>query len=186
MGSDETKEALIRAAMDLIYSAQDVQKITARQIAAAANLNHAMINYCCKSKEELMKLAVERIVAENFEHGTREEAINQTPREQVREILLYTCEQTVAYQNLAQLSVPYILLQEEIVVPYTILPHLRAHFGDKKTETECKMIAYQLISFLQLTFLRAEAFFRFTGMDVLKKEQMEQLLDMQLDLLLGS
>ena len=185
MGSDETKEALIKAAMDLLYSTQDVQKITARQIAAAANLNHAMINYCCKSKEELMKLAVERIVSENFEHIPMEEEKELTPRERVREALLHTCEQTAAYQNLAQLSVPYILLQEEIVVPYTILPYLRAHFGERKSETECKIIAYQLISFLQLVFLRAEAFFRFTGMDVLKKEQMEGLLDMQLDLLLG-
>ena len=185
MGSDETRESLIKAAMELLYSSQDAQKITARQIAAAANLNHAMINYCCKSKEELLRLAAERIVEENFAGIKAEAAEVGTPRERIRRALLHTAEQTMAYQNLAQISVPYILLQEEIVVPYTILPYLKEHFGNRRTETECKVIAYQLISFLQLTLLRAEAFYRYAGIDVQKPEQVEQLLDMQLTLLLG-
>ncbi|MFR3370178.1 MAG: TetR/AcrR family transcriptional regulator, partial [Clostridioides difficile] len=82
---------------------------------------------------------------------------------------------------------PYILIQEEIVYPFEILPLIKAHYenqNNKKTEAEYRTIAYQITSFIQLLFLRSNAFFKYSGIDILNVEQRNGLIDFQLDLLL--
>lgn len=63
MQSEETKKQLIAVTKELLLTSENPGKITARQIASQANVNLAMINYCFQSKDELLKLAVDEIIA---------------------------------------------------------------------------------------------------------------------------
>lgn len=185
MKNEDTRERLIDATVRLLTEGQDAEGITARQICAEAQTNLAMINYFFKSKEKLMHLAVERIMASDAQRLIGAEVSGLTPRQQLRGMLIALCEDAVAYHKYARISVPFILLQEEITIPLTLLPLLRGHFNGAKSEEECRIIAYEMTSFFQLVLLRAEDFVKYSGMDVFNTAQRARLVDMQLDLFLG-
>jgi hypothetical protein len=77
------------------------------------------------------------------------------------------------------------LLQEEITHPYEVLPIIKKHFGSKKSDAECRVIAYQMISFMQLVFFRSEEFIKYSGINIYDAKQRNDLIDMQLNLFLG-
>jgi len=107
------------------------------------------------------------------------------PKEQLKEMLYNLCDITISFMQFTKISIPYILLQAEISLPLDVLPLIKEHFLNKKSETECRVIAYQMVSFMQLIFLRSEDFFKYSGIDILKIEQRKKLIDMQLNIFLG-
>lgn len=185
MKNDDTKEQLISATIKLLSTSEDVTKITARQIVSEAKTNLAMINYCFNSKETLMNIAIGRIITNSANNLKTINNNNLTPKEHLRKMLYNLCELTVSYSNFTQISIPYILLQDEISQPLDVLPIIKEHFGNKKNDTECRIIAYQMISFMQLVFLRSEDFFKYSGIDIFNVEQRNNFIDMQLNLFLG-
>ena len=183
--SNSTKEKLILATIKLLSTSEDAAQITARQIAAEAKTNLAMINYCFKSKEALMKIAVERIISNSANSFKTINDDNLTPKERLRKMLYYLCDITVSYSSFTRISIPYILLHDEITQPFDILPLIREHFSNKKSETECRIISYHMISFMQLIFLRSEDFLKFSGIDIFNQEQRNNFIDMQINLFFG-
>ncbi|WP_051624280.1 TetR/AcrR family transcriptional regulator [Clostridium akagii] len=182
---NNTREALISATVFLISTNKDATKITSREIVAEAKTNLAMINYCFKSKEDLMNIAVQRIIASqanNFKAITNEDI---TPRDQLKKMLYTLSDITVSYNYLTKISVPYILLHDEITHPLDVLPIIKKHFGGERSETYCRIIAYQMISFMQLVFLRADDFFKYSGIDIFNAKERNDFIDMQLNLFLG-
>lgn len=188
MKSDSTKEQLINATIQLLSSHRDVSSITAREIVAKANVNLAMINYYFKSKEELINISIKKFLKRHMdEYKATHDTKNLAPKQQLREILIAFFDFIGEHSQFIKISVPYILIQEEIVYPFEILPLIKAHYenqNNKKTEVEYRTIAYQITSFIQLLFLRSNAFFKYSGIDILNVEQRNGLIDFQLDLLL--
>lgn len=160
-------------------------KITARQIVAEANTNLAMINYHFKSKEALMNIAIERIIANSAKTLKLMNYAELTPKDQLRRMLYDLSNLTVSYSQFTKINLPYILLQAEITQPLDVLPIIKKHFGDKKNDVDCKIIAYQMISFMQLIFLRSEDFLRYSGIDIFNEEQRNAFIDLQVNLFLG-
>lgn len=185
MRIEDTKEQLISATINLLSGTRDASQITARQIAAEANTNLAMINYCFKSKDALMNVAIGRIIsscADKFKIA-KDESIS--PKEHLRRMLCNLCDVTISYSQFSKINVPYILLQGEITIPLDVLPFIKGYFGNRKSDTECRVIAYQMISFMQLVFLRSEEFLKYSSIDIYNAEQRHKCIDMELDLLLG-
>ena len=108
-----------------------------------------------------------------------------TPRQRLKEFLITMSDMTMDYAVLTKTTVPYVLLEGEIELPYDILPMVKECFGDKRSETECRIIAYQLISFSQLIFYRSIDFLKYTGVDINDKEQRDALFQTILDLFLN-
>lgn len=185
MKNDDTKEQLILATIKLLSTSKDVTKITARQIVAEAKTNLAMINYCFESKEALMNIAIGRIISNSANSIMNVNDDSITPKEHLRRMLYNLCDITVSYSQFTKISIPYILLQGEITQPLDVLPIIKEHFGNKKNETECRIIAYQMISFMQLIFLRSEDFFKYSGINIFNAEQRNNFIDMQVNLFLG-
>jgi hypothetical protein len=48
-------------------------------------------------------------------------------------------------------------------------------FNNQRDETECRVIAYQLVSFLQIAFYRGKDFERYSSIDVMNEHQRHQL-----------
>jgi AcrR family transcriptional regulator len=179
-----SKEQLILAAIKLLSESDEPSTITARQIAAEAGTNLAMINYYFKSKDELLNVAIGKILESSAE-DFRNPAANIPPKEQLRHMLCSLSETVVKYSRFTKICIPYILLQDEIKTPVYILPLIKAHFGAKKSELECRIIAYEIVSFMQLAFLRADALSQYAGLDITDEKVCSQLVDMQLNLFLG-
>lgn len=185
MGNQDTKLKLIETTKNLLKKGISANKLTARQISSEAGTNLAMINYCFKSKDELLKVAVEEIVAEEFSQYSRVDISNLTARERLRELLIHTCSVTMKFRELTRSSVPYIMLEDSISLPMDILPYIKEHFGSRKSETECRIIAFQLVYSMQLIFYRADDFFKYSGIDITDSKQLISFIDMQLDLFMG-
>lgn len=179
-----TKDKLIETTKQLLESGANPETLTARFISSKAEVNLAMINYCFQSKDELIKIAVDRIVAEEFQKYARIHSQEVAPKEQLKEILRYVCKAMIKYQSLTKLSIPYLLLNSEISLPYDILPFIKEHFGTKKTETECKVIAFHIVYALQLIFYRSEDFYKYCGINISEEEAMQVFLEEQLNFFL--
>lgn len=124
----DTQEQLIQATMKLLTTSTDVSQITARQIVAEAGTNLAMINYCFKSKDALINIAVQRIISEHANNFKSMHDGNIAPREQLRNMLYQLSEITVSYHHFTKISVPYILLNDEITQPLDVLPIIKKFF----------------------------------------------------------
>lgn len=185
MGNKETRNKLIKVTRRLLMEGNNLETLTARQISCEAGVNLAMINYCFKSKDELLKIAVEEIIAIEFSKYAETKADNYTAKEQLRNILIHVCKVMIKYSSLTKMSIPYILLNDEISLPYDILPFIKKHYDGKKDETQCKVIAFQMVYTMQLIYYRSKDFYRYSGIDVDDVLQMEEFLDSQLDLFLG-
>lgn len=186
MGNKETRNRLIEVTKRLLTEGNSLETLTARCISSEAGVNLAMINYCFKSKDELLKIAVEEIVAAEFNKYATVNSDNSTAKEQLRNVLYHVCKAMLKYSTLTRISIPYILLNEEISLPYDILPFIKKHYEGIKDETQCKVIAFHIVYTMQLIFYRSKDFYRYSGIDIDDELKMEEFLDSQLDLFLGN
>ena len=183
MAQGKNRTALISAAKDLLEKSEEPENITSRAIAEHAGVNAAMINYYFQSKDKLLTAAVGEIISASAEKFRLPDQMFP-PRQRLEQILWEICRDVLKYRRFSKIYVPQMLLKGEIEAPFYILPDIRAHFNGKKSETECRIIACQLVSFLQLAFYRSDAFYKYTGIDLTKEEECKRMFDMELDLLL--
>lgn len=179
--SNRQKDAILKAAIELLTKSERPEEITSRQIAAHANANLAMINYYFGSKDMLMSQAVSRIMDISAQIFHSPANASESPKERLRNILMNICEIVVKYQRYTKLYVPHLLLDDEITLPQYLLPQIRDHFGNKKGEIECRIIAYEMVSFLQLAFYRSDALARYTGKDWSTERAVKGLINWELE-----
>ena len=185
MAHHDTKRKLIDATKRLLTSNTLPENLTARQISTEAGTNLAMINYCFKSKDGLLKIAIDEIIAEEFDQNSHMDTQGISAKEQLRNLLLHICNAMIKYRELTKLSIPYLILNDEFSLPLDLLPYIKMHFGAKKSETECRVIAFQMVYTMQLIFYRAEDFHKYSGIDITNGQQLQDFLDLQLNLFLG-
>ena len=184
MKDENQKDPLLQATIALLEEAKQPEKVTSRQIAERAGVNLAMINYYFGSKDALIAHAVSAILDVSSEIFKSPIDPADAPKERLRKILRQICLVVIKYRRYTRLYVPHLLLEEEITLPQYILPEIRAHFGGSRNETECRIIAYELVSFMQLAFFRDDAFLRYSGLNLSDESTANRLLDLQLDLFL--
>lgn len=181
MAEENQKKALLDAAIKLLKEADSPEKITSRQIAARAGENAAMINYYFGSKDTLMSQAVGEILDVAADVFRSPPNPSDPPKERLRQILRQICKTVLKYQRYTKIYVPHLLLEDEINLPFYVLPQIREHFGPRKSETECRIIAYQMVSFLQLAFYRSNGFLHYAGIDLSKEYACDKLIDWEIE-----
>jgi len=170
------KDRLLYATTKLLTESSDASKITARQIAAKADANLAMINYYFASKDALVSAAVDKMITYRaFELEIIKEK-NISAKQRLIEFLQKMADIAVEYSPCIKTTVPYTLLKKEIAEPYHILPMVKECLGDNYSETEHRIIAYQLTTFIQITFFRSDDFKKYSGLDIMDKEERYTLL----------
>lgn len=177
MKNTDTRRVLINATKELLQSGEHGYVPTARDIASHAGVNLAMINYSFKSKDELIKVAVDEILSEEFRNFSAESDVDA--KEQLRQTLHHFCSVMLRYSDFTRMTIPYLLLEDAISLPSMILPFLRTILQD---ETECRIIAYNLITILQVIFYRSDAYRHYSGIDINDSNQMNALIDYHLAL----
>lgn len=184
MAEENQKAALFHTTVELLEKSEQPEKITSRQIAAHAGVNLAMINYYYGSKDELVSQAISKILDDAS--GIFHQPLNASdpPKDRLRQILRQICQIVLKYRRYTKIYVPHLLLEDEITLPMYIFPEIRGHFGGSRSETDCRIIAYQIVSFLQLAFYRSDAFMRYAGIDLTMEQACDDLIDLELELLL--
>jgi AcrR family transcriptional regulator len=185
MPNDNVKDLLIRATMKLLAERKSASNITARQIVNEANANLAMINYYFESKDALVNEAVGRLMADRANELKDIRDSNVPAKQKLLEFLTAMSDMTIDFSELTKPTIPYLLMEGEIDLPYFILPMVKACCGDRRTETECRIIAYQIISFSQLAFYRSADVLKLTGIDINDKKQRDAMFLTILDIFFG-
>jgi len=173
----DVKEKLLKATVQLLQSEKEPESITARDIATAADVNLAMINYYFKFKDELIYLAVGELMREEVNAWFSIKGKNMSAYQRLREMLISLCDITIKYSQFTSMSVEYEIMKADITVPQYILPLIREICGNERTETSMRITAYEIISLLQLLFLRAKDFWNYAGIDVLEHDGRVQVID---------
>lgn len=183
MHKEKVMQVLVQAAIQLLNESETPEEITSRKIASKAGVNVAMINYCFQSKDELLKTAIDQIMQDSAGNIFAASNTNIPPLNRLWNMLWEICELVVKFRRFTKIYIPYLLLQSEIEIPNHILPTIREYYGNKKSEAECRIIAYQLISFLQLIFYRSDSFYRYTGIHLENPSERKVLLETEFKLL---
>jgi len=173
----DAREQILNAAVKLLQEKKEPAGITVRDIAAEAKVQLSMINYYFKSRDELMyratgvlrdKMAWTRLSAK----GHKKSAYTR-----LREMLIDLCGMSIKYSQYMKFTVEYELTKAEIIMPQYILPMLREICGDKRSELSIRLTAYEIISTLQLIFIRAEDLGNYFGSNILEYERMVEIID---------
>ena len=182
-----TKEKLINAAAELMNECSDGSEVTSRAIAERAGVRLSMINYCFGSREALLFEAFsrsERVYRDD--PGIKKIVLSElSPKEKLRRMHYVVAEFLVKEYKFTKAVMGYVLLHRDLSKEPSSLPYIRAHFGGRKSEEECRIIAYELSSMMQLVIYRLDDFREFSGFDLRDSKQLHGFIDMRIDMLLG-
>lgn len=182
------KERILQAAMDLIKSEGDVPGVSMRKIARRAGVAVSMINYHYQSKENLMAQAVDRYIAGVI--GSSSGEGNQEDHDTV-EGMRRDLKQAAAFvamnAGIARVSIFQDLEKgssndNSSRIASSVLWSLRKIYGERKSETELKILAFMQVAVIQQLFLRAEVFLQETGLDFFNDPDRDRIADMIIDI----
>lgn len=177
----DVKEKLLKATVKLLQSEKEPESITAREIATAAGANLAMINYYYKSKDELVYLAVGELMREEIDAWVSDRAENMSAYQRLRQMLIALCDITVKYSQYTSLSAEYEIIKADIRLPQYILPLIREICGNERSEISMRITAYEIISVLQLVYLRAKDFWSYAGVNIMEHDDRVQAINTLLE-----
>ena len=79
----------------------------------------------------------------------------------------------------------YILFKRDLGQESFSFAYVKKHYDGRKSDEECKLIAYELSTMMQLIIYRKEDIKESFGIDLDKDEELRKYINMRVDLLLG-
>ena len=79
----------------------------------------------------------------------------------------------------------FVLFKRDLSKESFSYPYVYKHYAGKKTEAECKLIAYELSAMMQLLIFRSEDLCSCFGIDLSNPEELRHYIDLRMDLLLA-
>lgn len=177
----DVREQLIRATMQLLEEDNRTDHITMRQIAEKADVGLGLINYHFKTRDALINEAIGQMMFNATKpYLSIPAATSENPAEVIKTIFRTNAEIGTRY-SLARFTVKYALLQGNMEVPALIVPLIRQYFGSNKTELEIRLMAFSMVTAIQVAYIRSEAFRLYAGIDLHNENQRNQLIDLIVD-----
>ena len=182
-----TKDKLVDAAFELMEKAEDPMAVTSREIAARAEVKPAMINYCFGSRENLIYNAFQKQYLNFLKDKEVEKVINSDlPPDQVLKRLHYVvADCLVKNHTFTKAITGFVLFKRDLGQESFSFNYVKKAYKGRKTDAECKLIAYELSTMMQLIIYRKDDIKRDFGIDLDDEEQLRHYIDMRVDLLLG-
>ena len=182
-----TKEKLIDATFALMEEADDPLNVTSRQIAERAGTKPSMINYCFGSRENLIYQTFQK----QYMGFLKEEPIAEliasdiSPKELLKKLHFIVAKCLVENPKFTKAITPYVLFNRDLSQESFSFPYVKKHYAGKKTDKECRLIAYEMSSMMQLIVCRKDDIKRDFGIDLTKDKELKNYIDMRIDLLLA-
>ncbi len=185
---DATKEKLLNATELLMNEARDPLKVTSRAIAAKADIRLSMINYCFGSRENLIFHVFQRKY-EVFAQDERILSIVTNPdfssKDKLKELHYLVASFFLNDIQFTKAITGFVLFHRDLSIDAFSFPYVVDHYGGRKTDKECRLIAYELSSMLQLIIFRSEDLKRDWDIDLYDEAQLHHYINMRVDLLLA-
>jgi AcrR family transcriptional regulator len=178
---EETKKKILEVTVDLLDTIENPDNITVRKIAQAAGVGAGLINYYFESRDDLIKAAVAQKMVSMAEimESLKEDSGN--PKEYLKNVLTAMSDTAMKDRRLNKISAEYDLVKGDFKICLYLQPVLRKIYQDSKSETDLRLIAFQLIVTLQSVYLRQDAFHLLTGIDAGIKKERDNLINSIVD-----
>ena len=182
-----TKEKLIDATFALMEEADDPLNVTSRQIAERAGTKPSMINYCFGSRENLIYQTFQKQYLDFLKEEPIAELIASdiSPKELLKKLHFIVAKCLVENPKFTKAISPYVLFNRDLSQESFSFPYVKKHYAGKKTDKECRLIAYEMSSMMQLMICRKDDLKRDFGIDLNKDKELKKYIDMRIDLLLA-
>ena len=182
-----TKDKLLLAAARLMEGMEDPMKVTSREIAKEAGVQPAMINYCFGSREDLIYGAFQKLFEEYTKKADVEGMIKEglPPKDLLKKLHFVVADCLVKNFKFTQAITGYVLFKRDLGKESFSFPYVMKHYEGRKSAEECKLIAYELSTMMQLIIFRKEDIRRDFGIDLNNEDELRKYIDMRVDLLLG-
>ncbi|SDY23251.1 transcriptional regulator, TetR family [Ruminococcaceae bacterium YAD3003] len=182
-----TKEKLIDAAFALMEEADDPFNVTSRQIAERAGTKPSMINYCFGSRENLLYQTFQKQYMSFLNESEISEIIDSdiTPKDLLKRLHFVVAKCLVENPKFTKAITGHVLFNRDLSKESFTYPYVKKHYAGKKTDEECKLIAYELSAMMQLIIYRKEDIKRDFGIDLDNDKELRKYIGMRVDLLLG-
>ena len=181
-----TKEKLIAATEKLIANCDDPFKVTSRQIAEESGMQAAMINYCFGSREKLIYEVFHRYYKAALHDANVEKILtsNISPKDKLKKLHYLVAKFLIDNHKLTVAITNLILFKRDLSEESVSFGFIKEHFKGTKTDAECRLIAYELSTMMQLIIYRKDDIRSGMGIDLDKDKQLKHYIDMRVDLLL--
>ncbi len=182
-----TKDKLLDAAFELMEKAEDPMAVTSREIAARAEVKPAMINYCFGSRENLIYNAFQKQYLSFLKDKEVEKVVNSDlpPQEILKKLHYVVADCLVKNHTFTKAITGFVLFKRDLGQESFSFNYVKKAYKGRKTDAECKLIAYELSTMMQLIIYRKEDIKKDFGIDLDDSEQLRHYIDMRVDLLLG-
>jgi len=182
-----TKEKLIDATFALMEEADDPLNVTSRQIAERAGVKPSMINYCFGSRENLIYQTFQKQYLSFLKDEPIAELIASdiSPKELLKKLHFIVAKCLVENPKFTKAITPYVLFNRDLSQESFSFPYVKKHYAGKKTDKECRLIAYEMSSMMQLMICRKDDLKRDFGIDLDNDKELKKYIDMRIDLLLA-
>lgn len=182
-----TKEKLIKATAALMEKADDPFQVTSREIAAAADVKPSMINYCFGSREELLYAVFNDLYKSFLAKYDVEKLLkkNLPPKELLKKLHFIVAKCLIENPKFTKAITPHVLFKRDLGKESFSFPYVMKHFGGRRTEAECRLIAYELSTMMQLIIYRKDDIRNDFGIDLNKETELQRYIDLRVDMLLG-
>lgn len=186
--TEVTKEALLNAAEKLMTECDDPSEVTARAITKEAGVNLAMINYCFGSREALLFEVFNKLQNEARQHNHEFDRISESeisPKEKLIMLHFEAMKMMLKHNKYVKAITKYVLLNRSISASRGSLSFIQAHFGGRKTESQCRLIAYEISSINELAILKQEELKTVCGIDLADEKELLKYVTDHINMFLG-
>lgn len=182
-----TKEKLIKATTMLMENVDDPLKVTSREIANTAGVNVAMINYCFESRENLIYEVFQSQYKSFLNNSNVIELIESdlSPKELLKELHFIVAKCLVEHYKFTKAITGFVLFKRDLSQESFSFPYVYKHFNGTKSVKECKFIAYEMSTMMQLIIYRIDDFKRDMDINLYDMDELKKYIDLRIDLLLG-
>ena len=182
-----TKEKLLDATFALMEETDDPLNVTSRQIAERAGTKPSMINYCFGSRENLIYQTFQKQYLNFLKEKEVEKLLSSdiSPKELLKKLHFIVAKCLVENPKFTKAITPYVLFNRDLSQDSFSFAYVKKHYAGRKTDKECKLIAYEMSSMMQLIICRKEDIKKDFGIDLDRDKELKKYIDMRIDLLLG-
>ena len=182
-----TKEKLLDATFALMEETDDPLNVTSRQIAERAGAKPSMINYCFGSRENLIYQTFQKQYLDFLKEEPIAELIASdiSPKELLKKLHFIVAKCLVENPKFTKAISPFVLFERDLSKESFSFPYVKKHYAGRKTDRECRLIAYELSSMMQLMICRKDDLKRDFDIDLDNDKELKKYIDMRVDLLLA-
>lgn len=186
MGENDAKERLIDVTINMICKGKKPSEITVKDITETAELGNGMVNYHFQSKDNLIRLAVKKVMncATNKLGEKMKANDNEPPIERLTIILKEVVNFIADNSEISKIAIlddlendqskAHLLSSEE-----TYNKCLKDLYGDNINKLLIKN--YLIAGYINYIFLKAEKIKNETGFDFYNKEDREKAIETLVD-----